>query len=311
MALKRIVIYKVRYICDMAKPALSIKTIIIALLCLFTGSLQAQSEADQKHLLTVIRLIGHEILLDAGDSTSQVLPIIKKADTYTIQFESEFQFQPEALFKTIDSVVRQTKIALVYIVEVETCLSKEIIYSYEARPATKAEMIPCATRTPDKACYQISFTILETADTNPSFVNLLLNRYKLLTFIVLLIVIVLTIYKIWLKRKKGQKLQDNPNYINIGQYQFDTINSELIIPGKRVSFSAKESALLLLLHSAANTTVEREIILKEIWGDEGDYIGRTLDVFISKLRKKIETDTNLKIVNIRSVGYKLVIGLEG
>jgi DNA-binding response OmpR family regulator len=47
--------------------------------------------------------------------------------------------------------------------------------------------------------------------------------------------------------------------------------------------------------------------LNKVWGDEGDYIGRTLDVFISKLRKKLEADSSIKIVNIRGVGYKLVM----
>jgi len=48
--------------------------------------------------------------------------------------------------------------------------------------------------------------------------------------------------------------------------------------------------------------------LANVWGDQGDYVGRTLDVFISKLRKKLEADTNVRIVNIRGVGYKLVLG---
>jgi len=60
------------------------------------------------------------------------------------------------------------------------------------------------------------------------------------------------------------------------------------------------------LPNAVNTTVEREVILNIVWGDEGDYVGRTLDVFISKLRKKLEVDSSIKIVNIRGVGYKLV-----
>ena len=68
--------------------------------------------------------------------------------------------------------------------------------------------------------------------------------------------------------------------------------------------------MLLLLYHAVNTTVEREVILKDIWADDGDYIGRTLDVFISKLRKKLEDDTNVKIVNIRGIGYKLVLNGE-
>ena len=69
----------------------------------------------------------------------------------------------------------------------------------------------------------------------------------------------------------------------------------------------KETDLLLLLYKAANTTVERELILNVVWGDEGDYVGRTLDVFISKLRKKLEADSSVKIVTTRGVGYKLVV----
>jgi DNA-binding response OmpR family regulator len=93
----------------------------------------------------------------------------------------------------------------------------------------------------------------------------------------------------------------------IGVYKFDTVNSVLLTQQGKVSFSAKESELLQLLNNNANVTIEREVILKTVWGDDGDYIGRTLDVFISKLRKKLEANTNLKIVNIRGVGYKLVI----
>jgi DNA-binding winged helix-turn-helix (wHTH) protein len=59
----------------------------------------------------------------------------------------------------------------------------------------------------------------------------------------------------------------NPDMIRIGEYWFDRINSELLFQDQRVMLSAKESELLLLLYRAANTTVEREVILKNIWGD--------------------------------------------
>ena len=92
----------------------------------------------------------------------------------------------------------------------------------------------------------------------------------------------------------------------MGEYYFDTRNTELIIEHKRIELTAKEADLLLLLYHSANNTVERDVILNRVWGDEGDYVGRTLDVFISKLRKKLEFDAKVKIVNIRGVGYKLV-----
>lgn len=65
--------------------------------------------------------------------------------------------------------------------------------------------------------------------------------------------------------------------------------------------------MLDLLYTNINQNVTREDILQIVWGDEGDYLGRTLDVFISKLRKKLETDPNIKIVNIRGVGYRMVL----
>lgn len=98
-----------------------------------------------------------------------------------------------------------------------------------------------------------------------------------------------------------------PYITNIGKYQFDQRNMNLVFENEKIELSSKESDLLLLLYNAANTTLERGDILKNVWGDEGNYIGRTLDVFISKLRKKLEADTNIKIVNVRGVGYKLIL----
>ncbi|MBL6447968.1 winged helix-turn-helix transcriptional regulator [Fulvivirga sp. 29W222] len=80
---------------------------------------------------------------------------------------------------------------------------------------------------------------------------------------------------------------------------------------KTTELSGKEADLLYLLYSSENQTLKREYILKVVWGDEGDYVGRTLDVFISKLRKKLVADTSLKIINIRGIGYKFVIGNRG
>ena len=77
--------------------------------------------------------------------------------------------------------------------------------------------------------------------------------------------------------------------------------------GESMQLSGKETDLLLLLCAHENQTLQRDQILRLVWEDEGDYIGRTLDVFISKLRKKLEADPRVKIMNIRGVGYKLVV----
>jgi DNA-binding response OmpR family regulator len=109
--------------------------------------------------------------------------------------------------------------------------------------------------------------------------------------------------------KKRVKTTTNPNLIKIGSYFFDKKNTELLIEDQKIELTSKEADLLLLLFKDVNNTIERDVILNVVWGDEGDYIGRTLDVFISKLRKKLDSDPNIKIVNIRGVGYKLVLDL--
>jgi DNA-binding response OmpR family regulator len=108
-------------------------------------------------------------------------------------------------------------------------------------------------------------------------------------------------------RKKKTPAAVDPHLVQIGAFRFDQRNMTLTFEDERVDLSHKEAELLTLLHQSANATVEREVLLQKVWGDEGDYVGRTLDVYISKLRKKLEADASVKIVNIRGVGYKLVV----
>ena len=81
----------------------------------------------------------------------------------------------------------------------------------------------------------------------------------------------------------------------------------LAIGSDQIDLSHKEADLLNLLYSSVNKTLGREDIQKIVWGNDSSYIGRTLDVFISKLRKKLSKDPNVKIVNERGVGYRLVL----
>ena len=97
------------------------------------------------------------------------------------------------------------------------------------------------------------------------------------------------------------------NTVTIGDFKFDSRKMELSLNGKTIELTSKECALLQLLYDSANNTVERDTILRMVWDDEGDYVGRTLDVFISKLRKKLEADSKVKIANIRGIGYKLIV----
>lgn len=80
-----------------------------------------------------------------------------------------------------------------------------------------------------------------------------------------------------------------------------------MINGKIIDLTRTEARVLRIFASCPNETIERSRLQKEIWEDEGVIAGRSLDMFISKLRKKLELDPNAKIVVVRGKGYKLEI----
>lgn len=282
--------------------------------CLPLGA-QTTSSADisEKRTAVAMRLIGHELLKCWGDSTSRVLPIEKVDQQYQISFEFEFGFDPRDMVNVIDRVMNESNIAPDYLVEMVDVQTQEVVHGYVIRNAYP-DMIPCIGRAYPVGNYQLHITILDkysfqaqsneialseemtemsTDDASSNVVRFLLPILGFLGLVGFFI----------LRRNRPP---DNPNLISIGASTFDTKNRMLSFRDQQVELSNKEAELLALLHTAVNAPLEREEILRKVWGDEGAYIGRTLDVFISKLRKKFEADESVKIVNIRGVGYKLV-----
>ena len=102
-----------------------------------------------------------------------------------------------------------------------------------------------------------------------------------------------------------QLQQDDENII-IGEYQFNKIKQTLTLNGKVQDLTHRESQLLFHLSEKRNETLERMGILKKLWGDDDFFNARSMDVFITKLRKKLKDDPEVQIINIRGHGYKLV-----
>jgi hypothetical protein len=286
-----------------------ITSLIVVGILLFLAKASAQDTYDQQHIEVSMRMIGHQILLNSDDSSSLVLPVEKENDRYRIQFESEFEFVPEELVMTVNRIVIETGIAKGYILEVEKCDTKEVVYSYEMGDLEKIDIIPCTSRVQPKSCYSLLFTLIETRETKSVLPGLTSDSYaetsQLKTVVVVLLLLIAGVFSFLWRRRSRSRI--DPNLIPLGEFKFDKKNAKLIIEHQEIELSSKEADLLLLLYDAVNTTVERELILNMVWGDEGDYVGRTLDVFISKLRKKLEADSKVKIVNIRGVGYKLIM----
>jgi DNA-binding response OmpR family regulator len=93
----------------------------------------------------------------------------------------------------------------------------------------------------------------------------------------------------------------------LGNYTFDSGNQELRIGEKRIGLTTKEVELLRILYNNKNQLVTRETALKTVWGINDYFIGRSMDVFITKLRKYLKLDPNISIVNVHGTGFRLEV----
>ena len=111
--------------------------------------------------------------------------------------------------------------------------------------------------------------------------------------------------EIFLKRKDVRKeLKDS---YEIGNYHLDVKEQKLRLDEKERMLTLKETKHLSLLAEKENTIIKRENILINLWGKNDYFLGRSLDVFISRLRKYLKDDENISIENIRGVGFKMNI----
>lgn len=108
-----------------------------------------------------------------------------------------------------------------------------------------------------------------------------------------------------LRRVNGKKSKDVPFY-KLGKFVFDTQKQTLSMGDNASKLTTKESELLGLLCAHANEILERNYALKMIWGNDNYFNARSMDVYITKLRKLLKEDPTIEIINIHGKGYKLI-----
>ena len=108
-----------------------------------------------------------------------------------------------------------------------------------------------------------------------------------------------------LRRVRGKKNKESTLY-NIGHFVFDTQKQLLTIGEKQTKLTTKENELLALLCAHANELLQRDFALKTIWIDDNYFNARSMDVYITKLRKHLKDDPQIEIINIHGKGYKLI-----
>lgn len=103
------------------------------------------------------------------------------------------------------------------------------------------------------------------------------------------------------------QLIKNNEQLPLGAFTFNYTKQQLLFEEETILLTHRESELLYHLYQRKNEILDRAFILKKLWGDNDFFNARSMDVFISKLRKKLQKDPKIQILNVRGFGYKLTI----
>ncbi len=115
--------------------------------------------------------------------------------------------------------------------------------------------------------------------------------------------------EVFLKRSQWPKEIDIAGILNIGKYNFNCSNFKLKNHASEKTLTSREAEILKQLYLHRDRVIKREEILMAVWGDDDYFLGRSLDVFISKLRKYLKDDPSVQIINYHGIGFKLELPL--
>ncbi|HMC01897.1 MAG TPA: winged helix-turn-helix domain-containing protein [Flavobacteriaceae bacterium] len=246
-----------------------------------------------------LRDAGHQLLLAGKDSTSLVLPIkVLQPFKFRLTFQNDLIIEPDSLVSIVDRSLQKASLPDAYRVEVLACTTTDVFYSYEMFEGTETGIVPCSGRNLPKNCYDIDVNFTRQKQTP---VN-----HKIYYGIGVLGLVLLFL---GLKKQKSKQISLNSQqeHIALGSFNFYPEQNKLVKQATEISLSRKECELLELFVARPNQIIKRDELTKAVWEDHGVFVGRSLDTYISKLRKKLKGDNSIKITNIHGVGYKLEV----
>lgn len=294
-------------------PGLKLLAAIVVSLCtiFFLAAFvtdKSEGEVISKRVNIAVRAIGHNLLLRAGDSTSVVRPVLEKSNgVFLLEFENEFIFQPDTLVAIVQRILDKTGLSR-YTVTVHECNRPAIVYGFEINPPDNS-IKPCSGRSQRKACYNIEIAFSDFPRQT------VLNSQIAMMISGILSVLAVVLISRNLGPKKSKPLMEqnastqneNNTVLTIGRLVFDTTHQSLKMGEETILLTDKECRILTLLNRNIGRLTLREELIQEVWTDEGVITGRSLDMFISKLRKKLSADPDLRVTNVHGKGYRLEI----
>ena len=278
----------------------SVILISILLTIPFYGSSQASYGTD-KIMKIALREAGNQLLLSQKDSTTIIAPVRVLSDSiYELSFGAPISFEPSALVWSIEENLRRIDMSHKYTVEVKRCNDREVVYSYVMTNNTESTIVPCLDRPIPSDCYLIEIEMIKSEIVTQKESNEYFN------YLIYILLIILALFGAIMSRRTFVPIKfTNFEAYQLGKFNFIPEQLKLVREAHEITLSKKECEILELLVNKINTIVTRDELSKRIWEDNGVIVGRSLDTYISKLRKKLKEDDRIKITNVHGVGYKL------
>ncbi|MDT7831499.1 winged helix-turn-helix domain-containing protein [Flavobacteriaceae bacterium S356] len=276
-----------------------ILAIIVFSIWVFTDSNEKNDDFSERIKIS-LRDVGNQLLLSNQDSLSLILPVMELGESkFELSFEKRLSFYPDSLVAVVKRSFFKSNVSENYRVEVIRCVDREVAYSYEISIDSENTIIPCAGRYLPEQCYTIQFRLLDNR-------SIFFNKDTFLYVIVFVVFLMLQL--IFYRKKPIQRIEENKEkFAAIGIFQFYPEQHKLVKEATEINLSKKECELLEIFVANPNQIIRRDELTKKVWEDNGVFVGRSLDTYISKLRKKLKDDASIKLTNIHGVGYKLEI----
>ncbi|GAB3916199.1 winged helix-turn-helix domain-containing protein [Larkinella terrae] len=288
--------------------ALSVALLTALLFVQFVRSTPTSAQTEKNRFAEKVNLAlrrtAHQLLAAAGDSTSQIPPV-QQTDATTFLIRLDHPFDYGKLPGLLQQSLQIHSINETYDVAVLNCANGKIQLGYSVLDVQKKQNVACSGRVQTNGCYnlQIRFATPEAAPQTAM-------NWWMLAIGSVLTALVFTVFR-RSSSKEGNASSDaapveNPK-LHFGNSSLDMANLKLWSNDLEHDLTYREAKLLRLFAGSPNQLLERDFILKSVWEDEGIIVGRSVDVFVSRLRKLLQDDPTVKIAAVHGVGYRLEI----
>lgn len=274
-----------------------LRLLIVWFFTIFSESCSNTSGVEVESVNLSMRRTVDLLLRNYGDSVSPIPPVIQTATgVWRVKVEQaiDYDLLPDILQASFEIY----HINEPYEVALRGCLDDIIELGYHRSDVGGENWIPCQGRERSSECYTIEVIFPEIKVRASSS-----NTGIWLAGVVLLCLFIW--FGIQLLNQEKKSIKSASGLVFFGNSTLDVSGQELNCAGQRHLLTFREAKLLHVFVLNIDQLVEREQLLRVVWAEEGVQVSRSLDVFVSRLRKKLSGDTSLSIIAVHGVGYRL------